>query len=80
MKSIRRPDSPTDRRNGSAITPACIHRRAEFAAIAAQVRPELLVLVHQLYWGVSDAQLLAEIRSHYDGTVVSGRDLDVFLG
>ncbi len=51
---------------------------AELAAIASEVQPELLVLVHQLYWGVSDDELLAEIRVGYSGEVVSGRDLDVF--
>jgi ribonuclease BN (tRNA processing enzyme) len=50
----------------------------ELAAIANEVRPGLLVLVHQLYWGVSDDELLAEIRATYDGAVVSGDDLDLF--
>lgn len=50
----------------------------QLAAIAAQVQPKLLVLVHQLHWGVSDEQLLAEIRDRYDGAVVSGKDMDVF--
>jgi ribonuclease BN (tRNA processing enzyme) len=51
---------------------------AELAALAARARPKLLVLTHQLYWGVSDETLLAEIRRTYAGKVVSGRDLDVF--
>ena len=51
---------------------------AELADIANQVRPGLLVLVHQLHWGVSDEELIAEIHSAYDGRVVSGKDLDVF--
>jgi ribonuclease BN (tRNA processing enzyme) len=50
----------------------------ELAEIANQVRPGLLVLTHQLYWGVTDEELLAEIRAHYDGPVVSGKDLDVY--
>jgi ribonuclease BN (tRNA processing enzyme) len=50
----------------------------ELAAIANEVRPELLVLVHQLHWGVSDSELLAEIGELYDGKIVSGKDLDVF--
>lgn len=50
----------------------------ELAAIAARARPKLLVLYHQLYWGVSDEALLTEIRQIYAGKVVSGRDLDVF--
>jgi ribonuclease BN (tRNA processing enzyme) len=50
----------------------------QLAELATRARPELLVLYHQLYWGASDADLLAEITSRYDGRVVSGKDLDVF--
>ena len=50
----------------------------ELAEIASRSRPGLLVLSHQLFWGASDADLLREIQEHYDGPVVSGRDLDVF--
>jgi ribonuclease BN (tRNA processing enzyme) len=51
---------------------------AELAALASRARPKLLVLTHQLYWGVTDEALLAEVRQAYTGRVVSGRDLDVF--
>jgi ribonuclease BN (tRNA processing enzyme) len=50
----------------------------ELAAIAEQARPGLLVLYHQLYWGATDQELLDEIKQHYAGPVVSGRDLDVY--
>lgn len=50
----------------------------ELAHIAAEVRPGLLILTHQLFWGTTDADLLAEIRESYDGPVVSGRDLDIY--
>lgn len=50
----------------------------ELAALANQIRPGLLVLVHQLHWGVSDAELVAEIQADYHGDVVSGADLDRF--
>jgi ribonuclease BN (tRNA processing enzyme) len=50
----------------------------ELAALAARARPQLLVLTHQLFWGVSVETLLAEVRAGYDGRVVSGSDLDVF--
>jgi len=50
----------------------------ELAAIASRARPGLLVLVHQLMWGVSEDDLLAEISEGYDGTVAYGRDLDVY--
>lgn len=50
----------------------------ELADIAGRARPGLLVLHHQLRWGVTDEELVAEVRAYYDGAVVSGRDLDVF--
>jgi len=56
-----------------------VHTSAhELAALANEARPGLLVLVHQLFWGMTEADLVAEVRAHYDGPVVSGRDLDVF--
>ena len=51
----------------------------ELAEIAAKAKPKLLVLYHQLYLGgASDEDLLSEIRSKYNGRVVSARDLDVY--
>jgi ribonuclease BN (tRNA processing enzyme) len=50
----------------------------ELGDLATRARPKLLVLYHQLQWGVSDDELVAEVRSRYAGTVVYGRDLDVF--
>jgi ribonuclease BN (tRNA processing enzyme) len=50
----------------------------ELARIAAQARPGLLVLYHQLFWGVSEEDLLCEIQELYDRPVVLGKDLDVF--
>jgi ribonuclease BN (tRNA processing enzyme) len=50
----------------------------QLVAIATKAKPGLLVLVHQLYWGTSDEELLAEIRRGYSGKVVSGKDLDVY--
>lgn len=51
----------------------------ELAAIANETRPGLLVLYHQLFWGVTDEQLVEELREFgYDGAVVSARDLDLY--
>ncbi|MCE7982102.1 MAG: MBL fold metallo-hydrolase [Caldilinea sp. CFX5] len=56
-----------------------VHTSAhELAALTKAARPGLLVLTHQLFWGVTEADLVAEVQAHYDGPVVSGRDLDVF--
>ncbi len=51
---------------------------AELADLATRARPTLLILTHQLRWGVSEEALVAEVRRGYAGKVVSGRDLDVY--
>jgi hypothetical protein len=38
----------------------------------------VLVLYHQLLWGSSPEELLAEIRLGWDGDVRFGRDLQVY--
>jgi ribonuclease BN (tRNA processing enzyme) len=50
----------------------------QLAEIASQVKPGLLILYHQLMWGISEAELLDEVRAGYDGEVISGRDLGVY--
>jgi ribonuclease BN (tRNA processing enzyme) len=50
----------------------------ELAEIASKANPKLLALYHQLFWSRSDAELLEEVKSRYNGKVVSGKDLDVF--
>lgn len=43
-----------------------------------RAKPGLVVLYHQLYWGVSDTKLLEEVRESYSGIVISGKDLGVY--
>ncbi len=50
----------------------------ELAALARAVRPRLLLIYHQLFWGRPPEALLAEVASGYDGTVISAKDLDIF--
>ena len=50
----------------------------ELGEIAARARPRLLVLYHQLMWGATEAELLAEIRQSFDGPVVFADDLDIY--
>lgn len=50
----------------------------ELAEIASAVQPGLLILTHQLFWGVSENNLLAEVMANYDGYVVSGKDLSIY--
>ncbi|MCY4070478.1 MAG: MBL fold metallo-hydrolase [Chloroflexi bacterium] len=50
----------------------------ELADLAKAIRPGLLVLYHQLFWGRTAADLVSEIRARYAGPVVSANDLDVF--
>jgi ribonuclease BN (tRNA processing enzyme) len=46
--------------------------------IATRANPKLLVLTHQLYWGVTDEALVKEVQTKYKGRVVSGKDLGVY--
>jgi ribonuclease BN (tRNA processing enzyme) len=50
----------------------------ELGDIATQAKPKLLILYHTLFFGSSDETLLAEVRSHFSGRVVSAKDLDVY--
>ncbi len=50
----------------------------ELGELAARAQPRLLVLYHQLMWGATEAELLAEIRQSFDGEVVFADDLDVY--
>ncbi len=56
-----------------------VHTSAdELAALANEVRPGLLVLYHQLFWGATPQALVGEISAAYDGRVVSAVDLHVY--
>lgn len=50
----------------------------ELAEIASQAQPGLLVLYHQLFHGVTEAELLQEVEDRYTGVVLSGKDLEVY--
>lgn len=50
----------------------------ELAGLAKAIRPGLLLLYHQLFWGKAPADLVGEIRASYAGAVLSANDLDVF--
>ena len=50
----------------------------ELAEIANELNPKLLVLVHTLYWGAGDQDILDEISQGYDGKVVVGADRQIF--
>jgi len=50
----------------------------DLGELAKRAGPKLLVLTHQLLWGATPEELLAEVRRGFSGTVVYGRDLDVF--
>jgi ribonuclease BN (tRNA processing enzyme) len=58
---------------------AAVHTSSrQLAELATRAEPKLLVIYHQLLWGASYEDLVAEIKEGYAGEVVSGRDLDVF--
>jgi len=50
----------------------------ELGTVAAKARPKLLVLYHQLPMNVDEGALLAEVRTHFTGPVVSGKDLGMY--
>jgi len=50
----------------------------ELGELARRAKPKLLVLTHQLLWGSTPEELVAEVQSVFSGTVVYGSDLDVF--
>ena len=45
--------------------------------VAAEVRPGKLVLYHQLPMGETPAEVVDEVREHFQGQVIYGNDLDV---
>ena len=50
----------------------------ELAEIATNAKPGLLILYHHLFHGVTEDELLQEVRERYSGDVVSGKDLEVY--
>ena len=50
----------------------------ELGEIAQKIKPRLLILYHQLFWGKTEEELIDEIREKYEGEIISGKDLDVF--
>ena len=50
----------------------------ELSEIASKVKPDLLVLYHQLFWGASEVDLVSEVKKNYSGNVISGKDLQIF--
>jgi ribonuclease BN (tRNA processing enzyme) len=50
----------------------------ELAELAGRAEPGLLVLTHQLLWGSTPEELVAEIEAAWSGDVRYGRDLDVY--
>ena len=50
----------------------------ELGALAARARPKLLVLVHQLFWGGTDADLVRQVATEFSGRVVSAHDLGIY--
>jgi ribonuclease BN (tRNA processing enzyme) len=51
----------------------------ELAELATKAKPKLLILYHQLFMGVSEVDLLQEIKDNYNGEVMSGKDLQIYL-
>jgi ribonuclease Z len=50
----------------------------ELGRLASIVKPGLLILHHMLPFGQSEAQVIEEIREHFDGEVIAAADLGVY--
>ena len=50
----------------------------ELGALATRARPKLLLLVHQLFWGGTDADLVHQVATRFSGRVVSAHDLGIY--
>lgn len=50
----------------------------DLAKLASEAKPGKLIVYHALFYGVSEAELLSEIQTHYDGEVILANDLDIF--
>jgi ribonuclease BN (tRNA processing enzyme) len=50
----------------------------ELGDLATRARPKLLLLVHQLYWGGTDADLVKQVGTRFSGRVVSAHDLGIY--
>jgi len=50
----------------------------QLSDIASRAKPGLLILYHQLFFGSTEEKLLSEVRSHFNGRVVSAHDLEVY--
>jgi ribonuclease Z len=50
----------------------------QLGEVATAAHAKLLVLTHPLFFGATEDQLLAEVRSTFKGAVVLSRDLQVF--
>lgn len=50
----------------------------ELAKITSEIKPGLLILIHQLDWGAGAEQMTGEITASYKGKVVFARDLEVY--
>lgn len=51
---------------------------SELARLVSNARPELLVLIHVLFYGLPEERIVEEVKAGYDGEVVLADDLDVF--
>lgn len=72
-KGFDRLDSASRRYHSTFHTSAI-----ELGELARRARPRLLILSHILFFGESDDEILAEVKSRYTGTTVIGQDLATY--
>jgi len=50
----------------------------DLGELASRANPKVLILTHELLWGTTPEELVAEVQSTFSGFVVYGQDLQVF--
>jgi ribonuclease BN (tRNA processing enzyme) len=78
LHEIYVPAAPTPGNPAQAYFSSAHTSPEELAALATKAKPKLLVLYHQVFHGATESDLLARIRRHYAGPVVSAHDLDIY--
>ena len=50
----------------------------ELGGLAAVSRPKVLILYNQLYYGVSDSDLISEMGKYFSGDITSAKAFDIY--
>lgn len=58
---------------------AAFHTSAvDVGRVAAEAEVGMVILYHVLWMGASEEEIIAEVRKHFDGPIIAGKDLGVY--